>query len=213
MEGHQFGNLCGLGEVEDETSGRGSINLGRVFGFGAVATKRCLGHQERLDPVRLSLDTHCVAWSLGLPTAHSPLPARARLGVVVKSGGVVEETRKLSPPSCSYCCQRGAGASTSKFQEGEHPATHTHPSLPPDTGQGAEKWADRQTDEWLALLALVNVLAARARLAAAAASAGAVSVVGKRVKGEGGRGGAGERVSRAEIVCIGRIDGRARRDG
>ena len=43
---------------------------------------------------------------------------------------------------------------------------------------------DRQTDEWLALLALVNVLAARARPAAAAASAGAVSVVGKRVKGK-----------------------------
>ena len=102
----------------------------------------------------------------------------------------MEETRKLSPPALLLILlSEGGGRRGFHFQVPRRGAPgDPHPSIPA-TGHRTDRarrngQTDRQTDEWLALLALVNVLAARARPAAAAASAGAVSVVGKRVKGK-----------------------------
>ena len=133
--------------------------------------------------VRLSLDRRCPPvgrW--GLPTACSSLA-----GAVVNGSGVVEETLKLSPPfppSSSLAspllplahvvvtATRRDGFQVPTFQAPRRRALTTqsvgHKPCPchrtgDRTGPGRGREMGRQTDERLALLALVNVLAARRR--------------------------------------------------
>ena len=140
------------------------VFLWTVLRCSVVELAHCPLANTPLSPPGLAWSSNVAA--LWKRRANSPLPP-AHI--------VVRGTQGLPPPSS---------------KKGSTRRTHTHPSLPPKTGPGAEKWADRQTDrqtdEWLALLALVNVLATRAR--ATAAAAGAVSVVGKRVKGKEAEG-------------------------